>query len=199
MGRAGYGKYPPQSYAWASRPAAADWEGEFIRVTDVGLEGSLWISNGSLWVPANGGVILAQSGASVTAPANDTNENTLATISIKGGVMGLNGALRIYTLWTVTNSGNNKTQRIKLGVTTFSTLTVTAVATVGMIPVLYNRNSAASQVCHPTGAITGTSGSAITTGTIDTSADANLTITAQKATGTELIRLEAYTVELITP
>lgn len=48
------------SYAWADRPAAASYIGRVIRVTDVGPEaGSLFISDGTYWVPLNGIVTLA--------------------------------------------------------------------------------------------------------------------------------------------
>lgn len=48
------------SYAWADRPAAASYIGRVIRVTDVGpAAGSLFISDGTYWVPLNGHVTLA--------------------------------------------------------------------------------------------------------------------------------------------
>lgn len=199
MGRAGYGKYPPQSYTWALRPAAADWAGEIIRITDVGVIGSYWISDGTRWTLLNGSVVLAQSATPVAVPAN-TDEATLATISIKGGMMGISGALRVLALFSETASANAKTHRVKLGATTFASLVVTAgtVVTAGLWPCIYNRQAANSQVCHPSGAVVGTSAAAVVTGTIDTSADADLTITGQKASGAETLSLQAYTVELLT-
>lgn len=47
------------SYLWANRPAAAAYTGRIIRITDVGpAAGSLFISDGTYWVPLNGSVVL---------------------------------------------------------------------------------------------------------------------------------------------
>lgn len=59
------------SYAWAGRPAAASYTGRVIRITDVGPSaGSLFISDGTYWVPLNGSVVLfaaAEMGLSTTS------------------------------------------------------------------------------------------------------------------------------------
>jgi hypothetical protein len=47
------------SYAWAARPEAAAYSGQIIRITDVGPSaGSLFISDGTYWVPVNGSLVL---------------------------------------------------------------------------------------------------------------------------------------------
>lgn len=141
--------------------------------------------------------VVDTSGSSVTAPA-DANENTLATVAIPAGIMGTNGMLRITAVFTVTNSGNNKTLRLKYGGTAFSTLVVTAVATVRMVCEIFNRAAANSQVSFPNGGI-GTTASAIVTAAIDSATAQDVTITGQKATAGETIRMESYNVEVIAP
>jgi hypothetical protein len=37
--------------SWAARPAASSASGQAILVTDVGVSGSVWISNGATWLP----------------------------------------------------------------------------------------------------------------------------------------------------
>lgn len=48
------------SYTWANRPAAGDYTGRVIRVTDVGVGGGgLFMSDGTYWRPLNGSLVLA--------------------------------------------------------------------------------------------------------------------------------------------
>jgi hypothetical protein len=58
-------------------------------------------------------IILGASAVAVSGAA-DTNENILATITIPAGAMGLNGILRVYADYTVTNNANAKTLRVRL-------------------------------------------------------------------------------------
>lgn len=144
--------------------------------------------------------ILAQSSVAATAPA-DTNENILATVTIPAGAMGANGRLRITTQWTVTNSGNNKTLRARLGGiggTAYLSSTQTTVATVRDQREIGNRNSQASQVgALISGGGFGTTSNAAVTSTVDTSAETTVVITGQKATAGEALTLESYIVEMM--
>ena len=143
---------------------------------------------------------LAQSGAILTAPANDTNENTLVTVAVAAGAMGVNGMLRVTTLWSYTNSGNVKTKRVRLGGTEFLALANTTQASSANGKIITNRNSAAAQVSfNAASGGFGNSTGAVATGTVNTAVAQDLLITAQKATGTETISLESYTVELLRP
>lgn len=48
------------TYTWAARPAAASYPGLIIRISDVGpSSGSLFISDGTYWVPLGGHLLLA--------------------------------------------------------------------------------------------------------------------------------------------
>jgi hypothetical protein len=146
--------------------------------------------------------VIAQSGAAVSH-TGDTNETALATIPIPAGAMGANGALRITTIWSVTNSGNNKTPRIRLGGlagTAFMALNITANATLSDQRVIRNRNNEASQVCVNTGSPSGGFGlstAAVTTGAVNTASAQDLVISGQLANSGETITLEAYTIEVM--
>lgn len=142
--------------------------------------------------------IVGQSSVPVSGAA-DTNENTLATVVIPAGAMGPNGRVRIKTLWSFTNSGNNKILRAKFGGTVYMQTIMTTNVTLIDVRELGNRNNAASQVGSPngtTGGLGATSG-AVSTSSIDTAAAVDVTLTAQKASAGETITLESYTVELM--
>lgn len=144
--------------------------------------------------------ILGQSGAAVSGAA-DTAENTLATVSVPAGSMGVNGVVRVTSLWSYTNSANNKTLRVDFG--GFDFLSNAATTTVGTqtLTLIRNRNATNSQVGFTNatfGAIGTTTGTA-TTCAVDTTAAVSLTLTGQKASAGETLTLESYTVELLRP
>jgi len=146
--------------------------------------------------------VLASSAVAVSHTGN-TDETILATVTIPAGLMGLNGVLRIDYLWSVTNSGNNKTVRARLGGiggTAFLSLANTTVASVRGFRNIQNRGSASSQISEwSDGLGPGSTASAVTTGTVDTAAAQDLVFTAQLASAAETITLERYLVELIIP
>jgi len=144
------------------------------------------------------GYILDQYGAQIVAPG-DTNENTLRNIVVPGGVMGVNGALRIWTYWSQTNNANVKTGRVRFGAANPVSIALTSLATGQHVTILRNRNAANSQMAHAPSSLTPFTfgGLSIFTSAIDTSADVTLTFTAQKATAGDTMNLEAYCVEVL--
>ena len=130
-----------------------------------------------------------------------TNETTLATIGIPASAMGINGYTRIWTLWTATNSANNKTIRVRLGGSVVFSSVVTTTPNGSTVVEIWNRGALNSQISNnsSTGAGLGFTGNAWTTTAIDMSVAQNITITGQLANSGETITLEAYTVELINP
>lgn len=140
-----------------------------------------------------------QSGVQV-ATVNNTAEQVLATIPIIGGLLGVNGVIRVSTLWTLTNNVNVKTLRVRLGGvagTIFWAVAGASIATLKGHCQIANRGAQASQVAMDSATLAfGSSTGAVVTGTIDTSINQDLVITAQKATGTDTTILEAYQVEI---
>jgi hypothetical protein len=144
--------------------------------------------------------VLAASGVQLSHTGN-TDETALASITIPAGAMGPNGVLRVTSLWSYTNSGNNKNLRVRLGGlagTQYTGITATTTATLRHQCQIHNRNAANSQV-GVTGSLQtyGTNAAAITTSAINTAADAVLAFTAQLASAGETISLESYLVELL--
>lgn len=121
----------------------------------------------------------------------NTTETNLALVGIPAGALGLNGLLCITLFYGGTNNANNKTLRVKIGSTAFSTTIFTTAVGITQLVYIYNRNSASVQI----GGTIGTSG-AFTTGAIDTTVAQNVFVTGQLAVGTDTITLEAYTIEI---
>lgn len=144
--------------------------------------------------PASGGIPLGQS-AVAASNTGGTTETTLATITIPAGAMGANGRIEVRALFSVTNSANTKTLRVRFGGTTFASSAVTAVGSAPLLMNVANRNAANSQVGTLGTGFGTASGAAITTA-IDTTAAVNITITGQLGLGTEAITLESYQVLL---
>lgn len=134
----------------------------------------------------------------------DTLETALVTIPIAAGLMSANAVLRIGTLWSFTNSANNKTPRIRLGGiagTQFFNAVFTTNASYTESRSIRNRGATNSQVGTAAGSIAtaGGTGTAVTTGAVDMSVAQDLVLSGQCANAGETITLESYTVELLVP
>lgn len=194
----------PPAFAWATKPTCGTAAtGRQIRVTDVGVSGdSVFLCDGSNWQPIGGRLLLCQSGANqaTTTGAGDTSEQFLATCTVPAGIMGANGALEIYHLWTWTNSGNTKTPRVRFsgqsGTVFFGNSQTTTVG-VSQYNRIQNTNSASAQ--RSIGLLTGgfgTTANVAVTAAVDTTAATTVVLSCQKATGTETCDLNAYRIYL---
>lgn len=146
--------------------------------------------------------VLASSATAVSCAA-DTNENTLATITVPAGIMGLNGILRITSAWTFTGSTNSKTWRVKFGAMTVQDngTTTAGVTSIRCVSELRNVGATNSQKGNSyTWTIAGSvPATAPTTAAIDTTAAVTMLITGQKGLAGETLTLDSYLVELIIP
>lgn len=183
-------------YTWANKPSVAPL-GQIICVTDVGENGSLWRGNGTKWVKLNAFVLY--SNLTTTSLTGTTLETTLATIPIKGGVLGANGKLRFYILGTVTNNANSKSFRLKHAATTLWQVGYTTTAGVTAQILFLNKNSESSQVTalFNTAILSGSAATAVTPSAIDTSADFSLTIAGQLADSADSISVTAIFAEIM--
>lgn len=169
-------------------------------VDDRGIERTI---DGAPIIPGTtppSGLVLAQSAVAASVTGT-TNETTLATIAIPAGAMGVNGSLRITTLWTTTNSANNKNLRVKLGATAFTDIALTTTAAGQFQTHIRNRGAPNSQVAFIVGSgfpFASSAGSPFP-GAIDTAVSQTLALTGQLANTGETITLEAYTVEILNP
>ena len=99
-------------------------------------------------------------------------------------------------------AGVVKELRVKLGGTAFfANIQTTVLIFLPPATQIWNRNSEASQIAFAAanGSTTVGTGTAATTGTVNTAAATTLAISGQKAVGTDTLRLYAYSVELVRP
>lgn len=184
------------SYTWATKPDVADYTGMAF-LTDIGPAGSLWRSNGTLWVPVNDTVLLARSSVAQTAITGVTTEqNAAPAIVIPAGLIGANGGLRVAARFAMASSADDKTLRLKLGATAFQTLVLTTAVSVDFAARIDNRNDEAVQIGGNGAASMAGTATAFVTGTIDTTAAQNLLFTGQLEAGGDSIQLLSYEVWL---
>jgi hypothetical protein len=183
-------------YTWANKPSVAPL-GQIICVTDVGENGSLWRGDGAKWVKLNAFVLY--SNLTTASLTGTTLETELATIPIKGGVLGVNGKLRFYILGTVTNNANTKTFRLKHASTPLWQVAYTTAVGVTSQILFLNKNSESSQVTalFNTTGLGGNTVTVVTPSSIDTSADFSLTITGQLGNSADSISVTAIFVEIM--
>lgn len=88
---------------FASLPAAASNAGQIARVTNIGPSGfgSLWVSNGTIWSPLGGTLMLKTLGAPVTGIAN--SETIVLQTIIPAGAWQVNNTIRVW--FGMTKSG----------------------------------------------------------------------------------------------
>jgi len=145
-------------------------------------------------------IILAASNTAVPLTGT-TNETALATITIPANLMGANGSLRIYTLWSYTNSANNKVLRARfggIGGTAYLGQIFTTTAACSDMRIIANNNATNAQKgWNINGSLLGSSSGALATGAVDTTASTTLVISGTLANSGETITLEAYIVEFI--
>lgn len=186
---------------WANKPSATLYPtGTRIYISDIGMGGSDWVSDGTRWKPLNGRVVLAR-GATQSSVTGTTAETALATVTVPAGAMGLNGQLAITALFSYTSSANAKTPRVRFGgaagAAFFSTSRTTDALYQQMV-MIGNRNSASSQIGGSQGASAfGASTGSLMTSSIDTTTDQTVVFSGLLANSSETITLERYSVELI--
>lgn len=146
--------------------------------------------------------LLGKSGAASSITGTLT-ETALATITIPGNTIGVNGLIRVTALWSYPNTANTKTFKVRLGGISGTTLFSTTASTFTVMKSytdILNRNSASSQVAMSIYA-RGTDGLVTTggaiTGAVDTTVSQDLVISAQLGNTGETITLEGYVAEYI--
>jgi hypothetical protein len=127
---------------------------------------------------------------------NTTSEETLATIVLPAGVLGLHGYVEVEAFWAQTNNANAKTGKVYFGATAISTQTLTSLALGKQVAKCGNRGSAASQFSEATNTSAAAVVQAASTAAIDTTNRVAITITSTKGTGTDTVTLEGYVVRV---
>ena len=139
--------------------------------------------------------VLAQSSVAAAHTGN-TSETTLASIVIPAGAMGPNGRVRITSLWSATNSANNKTMRHKFGGTNYFAQNMVAHQSWRHETEILNRNAVNNQIGN-TNNVFGSQAGAPNSSAVDTSAAVTVLLTGQLANAAETVTLESYRVEVL--
>jgi hypothetical protein len=188
---------------------------QYIGGLPVSPDGGLYVTIDSATAAAaramqaaiGGWYILAQSAVPVSGAA-DTNENTLATITVPANAMGPNGSLRVSVYFTFTGSTNAKTLRARFSGgagTQYVNIGTAASATTALSfeVLIQNRNATNSQVggmpnypVQQNSSSPGVWTTSTATSSVDTTAATTIVITGQKATGAETLTLERYIAQL---
>jgi len=190
---------------WADKPLASAYIGAMF-ILDIGevngaTTGSYWISNGTEWKPLNGRCVLyssAVAGSSVTG----AGPFTVLTKSLAGGLLGLNGSLRISAKATIGITTTQSVVYYKIGGVNcagIGTGVMAAGSGMGHFIEINNRNSHSVKI-GPNGLPSGTgasSGVAFTTATIDTSTTQDITITVTPGNAANTYLLEQYVIEIV--
>jgi hypothetical protein len=158
------------------------------------------------WYSRNGSAtteyVLSQSAVS-SSVTGTTSETTLASVTIPGGSLGQNGALRIEFSASWTANTNVKTVTVKLGGTSIGIFSRSGGTETGARSQITVRNRGAqnSQVVSLPGSTTVVFGVFTSTYPLtlskDMSQDQTLTITGTLANGADTVTLESYLVEVI--
>jgi len=183
------------SYTWANKPSVAPL-GQVICVTDIGENGILCRGNGTKWVRIHS-IGYYDLDATVTL-TNTALETELATMTVKGGLMGAKGKLKIWPLLSMTNNANAKTVRVKMDGNVFYGNTRTNEAQLQFLSIVRNTNSQSVQkISSGITAGLGVTTGVVTSLTVNTSADFTISITGQLAHNADTLTLEGFFVEIV--
>lgn len=146
----------------------------------------------------NAARLIAASAVAVSHTGN-TNETTLATITIPAGLLGTNGGIEVRTLWAMTNNANTKLLRVRYsGAAGTAYLSQNFGGTAGAAGQTRwrNRNSTSSQI--GTSQLFPNSNTILTNvpviSAVDTSAETSIILSGQLSVGTDSVTLDSYEV-----
>jgi hypothetical protein len=174
--------------SWAARPAAAASRGLSIFVPDVGSTGSLWLSNGTAWVPASNPLTLAHkfSNARMDASVGALADVLLDSFTIPAYVLGPASGLRITAAYSFPGGGSSSKApqvRAYFGVGSYASSATPLLDTRGQFATqasvllnvtLQNRNAMASNQIRPIDYGFGATGNAFVASTIDFTQDVTI-------------------------
>jgi hypothetical protein len=173
---------------WAARPSAAASTGLALFVPDVGSRGSLWVSNGSDWVPASNPLTLAHrfSNARMDASVGPFADVLLDSFTIPAYVMGPASGLRITAAYSFPGGGvGSKAPQVRayFGVGSYASSATALLDSRGQFSTqasfllditLQNRNSMASNQVRPIDYGLGASGNPFQASAIDFTQDVTI-------------------------
>jgi hypothetical protein len=126
-------------------------------------------------------------------------EISMASVTIPGNSMGVNGATEAVSTWGMTSSVNNKTMRVKFGGTAVTTAVLTTNIQAQLFSRIINRGVTGKQISSQGtsgGGLGGAAGASIYPA-IDTTADVVLLFTGQNANAADNLVLEGYNATIL--
>ncbi len=158
-----------------------------------------WFTNFT-YVDANTFTCTSTVSQTGTGAVNTNIAQTTVTdlsISVPGGMIGANGSLRMYGIFSYNNNANSKTLRSIYGGTIWSSMQVSATVSAFFDKVFYNRGVENKQVSPTAGAYgVGSNSGAVNYTAIDSSAAQTMTHTLQCAVASDYIALELMVIEV---
>ena len=203
------------STAWASRPAAAGATGQSIMVTDVGVNGSVWLSTGVTWVSLASPLTLCHrfSDAQMDGTVGANTDVFLDAFTIPAYVLGPTSSLRIQAAYSFPGAGlGNKAPQIKayFGLATYAAGFYSLLDTRGQFStqksflldvLVQNKNALAANRIRPNDYGSGASNNAFADAAIDFSQAVSIGLGAlnnsASASPDDQQRLEWFSVELV--
>ena len=181
-------------YTWANKPSVAPL-GQIICVTDIGENGSLWRGNGTNWIKLN--PIKLYTSVTPFVLTGTLVETTMGSMTIKGGLLGLNGQIKVYPVFTKGTGTTNRAIKVNLdGGQCFGSVFATT-TTYSAIVTIRNQNSESSQKTSGNFAVGGIgAGTSNLNTTANTANDTTLTITGTLANTGEPLTLDGFVVEI---
>jgi hypothetical protein len=134
-----------------------------------------------------------------TSHTGDTNETTLATITVPANAMGANGQVVVRALFSKSGTAGTGTYKVKFGGTNYHNSNLGATTLDYEVSVrIANVNATNSQVGVATNAAggIGSSTAAKVTSAIDTTADVTILLTGTLGAGGDTVAVDTYQVIL---
>lgn len=188
-------------YTEAQMPlATAVPSGTKINITDLGTGSAVFMSNGSHWLPVGEVLLFVDTvGATLTAV---TTETVLTTFTLNKKLASPNMAIIVNSVWSMNNSANIKTPRVRFGGVTGTEYVNPQIASNSSFQsecLIRFKNALNSQVgmASTQWPAYSAAGGAVVTSSLDMSVnDADIVLTGQLANAADNLTLRAYTVTL---
>ena len=180
--------------------ATAASKNTFYRITDLGTGSAIFMSNGSHWLPVGEVLLFVDNvGATLTTV---TTETVLSTFTLNKKLASPNMTIVVNSVWSMNNSANIKTPRVRFGGVAGTEYVNTQIASNSSFQsecLIRFRNALNSQLgmSSTQWPAYSTGGGAVVTSSVDVSVnDADIVLTGQLANAADNITLRAYTVTL---
>jgi hypothetical protein len=172
---------------WLYFPATAFASGSagfYWTVMSSTTTGTVYTTSDTSGTPVNG---------SNSAYTGSTSQQTAVTVSVPGGAMGANGAIRSIVSCSTNSTAGAKSLVVGFGSANFGAVSATTSTAINATQIIANRNSQSLQRLSYLVSVNAAGGYA----TADTSADVAITYKINLAVATDVIVLENYFIEVL--